>query len=112
MLRVAAIILGVFLPFAANGQSITLENFRHPKNETERKVLQWYLGGVRDGLTLSSALASTDKLFCIPENLALTVDQAEDIMESWAKKRTNIDDQMLVATALLAGLRETFPCPK
>ena len=111
MLRIAAIILGVFLPFAANGQSVTIEIYRHPKNETERKLLQWYLGGIRDGLTLSSSVASADKLFCMPENLALTIEQAENIMEGWAKRRTNID-QMLVATALFAGLQEPFPCPK
>ena len=112
MLRVAAIILGVLLPLAANGQPVTMETYRHPKNETERKLLQWYLGGVRDGLTLSSALASSDKPFCIPDNLVLTVDQAENIMEGWAKTRTTNVDQMLVATALFAGLHETFPCPK
>jgi hypothetical protein len=59
-------------------------------------------------LTLSSSVASADKLFCMPENLALTIEQAESIMEDWAKRRTNID-QMLVATALFAGLG--FPVP-
>lgn len=110
MLRPAAIVLAMFLPCAAHGQPVTVGDYRNPKNQAERRVLQWYLGGLRDGLTLSSSLASTG--FCVPENLALTVEQAENILESWIKKRPADVDQMLVATALYAGLLETFPCRK
>ena len=48
-------------------------------------------------------------LFCLPGKLALTTDQADDILKREAKKVPPSDD-MPIGILLLAGLRETFPC--
>ena len=110
MVRVA-IILGVFLSFAANAQTVRMESYLYPENETFRTFNKLYLAGVKDGLILYST-SGTDKLFCIPGNLALTTEQADDILLGWAKKRTKIINDLPIAIALLGGLKETFPCAK
>jgi hypothetical protein len=45
----------------------------------------------------------------LPENLAMPVEQAEDIMLRRADK-TSAKGEMLVSILLLNGLRDTFPC--
>jgi Rap1a immunity proteins len=111
MIRAAAMILGIFLPFAASAQTVRLEGYLHPKNETFRTFNQLYLAGVVDGLILYS-VSGADKLFCIPGKLALTTEQAENILLSWAKKQTKNTNDLPIGIALLGGLEETFPCDK
>ena len=50
-------------------------------------------------------------LFCLPDNLALTVGQAEDIMMRQAQKMTD-PDQLPIGRLLVEGLKDTFPCDK
>jgi hypothetical protein len=45
----------------------------------------------------------------LPKDLALTAEQAEDIMMREAQKMTDPDD-LPVALVLIDGLKETFPC--
>jgi hypothetical protein len=111
MIRVAVIAFGVLLSFAANAQTVGLESYLHPKNEEYRTFNKLYLAGVVDGLIVYS-LAGADKLFCIPGKLALTTEQAENILLSWAKKQTKNTNDLPIGIALLGGLEETFPCPK
>jgi hypothetical protein len=56
-------------------------------------------------------IISTNKLYCQPKDLTITVEQANDIVVRWAQKRTDNIEGMPIALALLGGLRETFPCP-
>jgi hypothetical protein len=111
MIRVAAMILGTLLSFAANAQTVTIGSYQHPKNESDGIFNKLYLSGARDGLISYSGI-STDRLFCLPGELALTVAQAEDIALRWVKKQTKNVDDGPIAGALLFGLIETFPCPK
>ena len=48
-------------------------------------------------------------LFCLPEKLELTVEQAEDIMMRQAQKMTD-PDQLPIGLLLVQGLQNTFPC--
>jgi hypothetical protein len=47
----------------------------------------------------------------MPGNLAMTTEQTEDIMLKSADKRAAKGD-MLIASLLLWGLQDTFPCEK
>ncbi|WP_040301520.1 Rap1a/Tai family immunity protein [Afipia clevelandensis] len=99
-------------PVAAS--DVRLESYRNPKNESLRNFNQLYLDGVKGGLMAYNAFAKShggQSAFCIPANLALTVEQAEEIMLRRADK-TAAKGDMLVSILLLASLRETYPCDK
>jgi hypothetical protein len=68
------------------------------------------LAGVKDGL-LASNVFTIDKQYCPPKELALTTEQAADIVKRWAKKQTVNIEEMTLGMALLYGLKEIFPCP-
>jgi hypothetical protein len=96
----------------ANAAGILLKDYKSPKNEDEKALLEMYLDSVKDGAQFLNAIARRQGQrpeFCLPENLALTVDQAEDIMMREAKKMTDPDD-LPVALVLIHGLKDTFPC--
>ena len=73
-----------------------------------------YLDGVRGGLMASNAWIKSrggQITFCLPETLALTTEQTEEIMLKSAEKRHAKGD-WFVASLLLWGLQDTYPCPK
>jgi hypothetical protein len=112
MIRIAAITFGVLLSFAANAQTIRLDGYRHPKDGTERILMEFYLKGLVDALVLYNS-GATDKLFCVPGKLALTAEQADDILLGWVKRQTKtIPADLPIMIALLGGLEDTFPCAK
>ena len=63
MVRIAVIVLGVLLSFAANAQSLRLKDFLHPENERMRVFNEIYLAGAMDALTAYN-MAAPVKLFC------------------------------------------------
>ena len=98
----------------AGAITVTLDSYRNPKSSEFKSFNTLYLDGVREGLIVSSLdqkYFGGVPLFCIPPNLALTVEQAEDIMLRFADKR-NLKGSTPVSTILLGGLMETFPCAK
>ncbi len=99
-------------PVAAS--DVRLESYRNPKNESFRNINQLYLDGVKSGLMAYNAWTKShggQQAFCMPDNLAMTVEQAEDIMLRRADK-TSAKGDMLVSILLLSGLRDAFPCEK
>jgi hypothetical protein len=93
--------------------TVTLDSYRNPKG-SDKAFNSLYLDGVKEGLIVSSLDQKhfgQVPLFCIPPNLAMTVEQAEDIMMRFANKR-NLQGNMPISIALLGGLEETFPCAK
>ena len=106
-----------FLALAAApavASDVRLDSYRNPKSESFRNFNQLYLDGVKSGLMAYNAWAKShdgQQAFCLPANLALTVEQAEDIMLRRADK-TAAKGDMLVSTLLLAGLRDMYPCEK
>ncbi len=106
----AAIALGV--ASGANAATLRLKNYIAPEDEKQRILNAVYLDGLKDGLiafNIVSARNGAAPLFCLPPNLALTPEQADDILMREAKGRPYPDD-MIVSIVLLAGLRKTYPC--
>jgi hypothetical protein len=71
-----------------------------------------HLDGVREGIIELNVLLKEKRqqpLFCLPEKLAVTVGQAEDIVMRQAEKITD-PDQLPVGLLLAEGLKDTFPC--
>jgi hypothetical protein len=100
------------LASSANAATILLKDYKSPKNEAEKAFSQLYLDGIKEGLiTFNSQLTNEGRqpLFCLPGKLALTIEQAEEIMLRDAKKVPN-PDQYPISIILLHGLKDTFPC--
>ena len=111
MIRIAVIVFGVLLSFAANAQTVTIGQYLHPKDDMENTFNQLYLAGTKDGLFVYNLL-TTEKNYCPPKDFVLTTEQADDIVRRWAKKQTFNIEEMVLGQALLYGLQEIFPCPK
>jgi hypothetical protein len=114
-LIIASVVLGSCIAATtAEAITVTLDSYRHPKNAEFKSFNSLYLDGVKEGLIISSLdqkYLGQAPLFCIPSNLAMTVDQAEDIMMRFADKK-NLKATTPVGIALLGGLEDTFPCAK
>jgi hypothetical protein len=113
----AATMKGIFIATlavvlcASNGNAhIPLKKYRDYPNY--RDAYRLYLNGVKEGLLAFNTKIESDgkdPYFCLPNKLALTTDKAEDIMLRTANKRRLRDDTP-VASVLLYGLIDTFPC--
>lgn len=102
---------------AASAASITVENYQKEVNQDTRALNLLWLDGVKEGLVSSSVAAQVDgkqPLFCLPGKLALTAEQAEDLMLRWAKAHPEVastnNTRLPASLALLGGLVDTFPC--
>jgi len=99
-------------PVAAS--DVRLDSYRNPENERFRIFNHLYLDGVKAGLIAYNVRIKSrggQPAFCIPDDLAMTTEQTEEIMLRSADKRSAKGD-MLIALLLLAGLQDTFPCEK
>jgi hypothetical protein len=111
-ISIAAMMVGVLLSFGANAQTVTTEQYRHPKTDKDLNFNKAYFVGLKDGL-IAYNISTANKLFCMPGTLpTLTFEQANDILLRWANKKRIDSDMLPVGLALLYGLKETFPCPK
>src|SRR5262249_54130560 len=101
----------VSLTSSANAMTVIFKDFKVATSD-EKAFYYLYLDGVREGITELNVVLEEKKqqpLFCLPEKLALTVRQLEDIMVRQAEKMTN-PDQLPIGLLLAQGLRNTFPC--
>ncbi|VIO81030.1 hypothetical protein [Bradyrhizobium ivorense] len=111
------ILSACFLALAAApaaAADVRLESYRNPKNETFRIFNHMYLDGARGGMMATNAWLKShggQQMFCMPETLALSTEQTEEIMLKSAEKRSAKGD-WLVASLLLWGLQDTYPCEK
>jgi len=80
-------------------------------------MTKWYVKGLAEGMTwanINLTLRNSPPLFCLPDKLALGVDNFLDIIDRRVKqlkesgKKT---DDTEVGIILLGGLEDTFPCP-
>ena len=97
---------------SANAATVLFKDYEAPQDEQARTFYTIYLDGAKDGMIALNAVLQSDgqaPIFCLPAKLALTAQQAEDIMTRAAQK---IDDhgRMHISVLLGAGLRDTFPC--
>ena len=114
MLRRLVIALTLFgLTSSANAMTVTFKDYKAANNE-EKAFYLLYLDGVREGIIELNVVLEEKRqqpLFCLPDNLELTVGQAEDIMMRQAEKITD-PDQLPIGLLLAQGLQNTFPCDK
>ena len=112
MLRGMVVALTLVSLSSSADAGVTLRDYKVAKNENEKTLLKMYLAGVREGLIFLNeelAIKSRQRLFCMPDNLVLTIEQAEDIMMRKAE-RTAYGDDFDIPFLLMAGLEDTFPC--
>lgn len=108
-----ALFVGTFAGTVANASSVTINEYRHPSTPEMKFLNSLYLDGVKDGLILSSVLQKENgqkPSFCVPPKLAVTMEQAEDIMLRFANK-DGLPENGPIKILLLGGLKENFPCP-
>jgi hypothetical protein len=108
MVRIAMILLGVLLPFAANAQSLRLKNFLHPENDRMRAFNEIYLAGAMDAL-MAYNMAAPVKLFC-KEGDIVSHEEAAHLISDWAGKQTKNQDDTIIVVPLLLLLKKTYPC--
>jgi hypothetical protein len=98
------------LTSSANAMTVIFKDYKAANND-ERAFYLLYLDGVREGIVELNVVLEEKRqqpLFCLPEKLALTVGQAEDIMMRQAEKITD-PDQLPIGLLLAQGLQNTFP---
>src|SRR5438445_609032 len=105
MVRIAVIVLGVLLSFAANAQSIRLKNYLNPENDRMRIFNEVYLAGATDALTAYNVAAPV-KLFC-KEGGLVSHDEAAQLLLDWANKQTKVQDDTIIVVPLLLLLKKT-----
>jgi hypothetical protein len=91
----------------------TVKDFRYEKREDFKALNKIYLSGISSGLQYYNAyLVSKNQppAFCLPGKLALTDEQAEDIMLRWVDESPKYRNTLPIALSLQSGLTETFPC--
>ena len=108
MMRIAMIVLGVLLSFAANAQSLRLKNYLHPESERMRVFNDIYLAGAVDALTAYNMAAPT-KLFC-KEGVVIGAQEAAQLILDWARMQTKTEDDTLIVIPLLFLLKKAYPC--
>jgi hypothetical protein len=112
MITKAVIALILFgLTSSANAMTVIFKDYKAATSD-EKAFYLLYLDGVREGITELNVVLEEKRqqpLFCLPEKLALTVGQAEDIMMRQAEKITD-PEQLPIGLLLAQGLQNTFPC--
>jgi hypothetical protein len=96
---------------SASAQTVRLEQYRHPSEPKFETFNRIYLKGVLDGLIAYSVAHGRDRFFCMPPDLAMTVEQAEEIMLRYAERK-QLPATAPVGIPLFGGLKEAFPCTK
>ena len=97
---------------SASAQTVRLDQYQHPSEPRFKVFNQVYLKGVVDGpIAYSVAQDARDRFFCIPPTMAITVEQAEDIMLRFAEKKQLLGT-VPIGVPLLGALKDAFPCKK
>jgi hypothetical protein len=81
-------------------------------------IIEAYMSGLNTGIVWANASIEyhhKTRLFCPPKRLAITTENAQQILEAEAKKqltkRSKEDvNGISVALLLIGGLMDTFPC--
>ena len=73
-----------------------------------------YLDGVKEGIIAYDVFIRSGRkppFMCMPDKLALTLEQADEILMREARQHANIyTDNTPISVLLMYGLIETFPC--
>ena len=101
---------GTLLCGGVNAQTVTMDQYQHPKSEKDLSFNKAYLEGVKDGL-IAYNMSLEDKLFCLggmPP--VLTFERASDTVLHWARKKEMDRGGSPLGLSLLYSLEEAFPC--
>jgi hypothetical protein len=110
VIALAALLSGALSCFGANAQTVTIEQFQHPKGERDLNFNKAYFEGVKDGLVAYN-MSLEAKLFCLSGMPpVLTFERASDVVIRWARKRGPDAGGSQLALSLLYSLKEAFPC--
>ena len=110
MIVSATAVSGGLLSTDASAQTITVEQYQHPKGEKDLNFNKPYLEGIKDGL-IAYNMSVEDKLFCLGDGLSvLTFERANDTLLQWARKRRGDAASLPLGLGLLYSLKEAFPC--
>ncbi len=99
------------LTSSANAMTVIFKDYKAANND-ERAFYLLYLDGVREGIIELNVVLEEKRqqpLFCLPEKLVLTIEQAEDIVMRQAEKIAD-PEQLPIGLLLAQGLQNTFPC--
>jgi hypothetical protein len=99
---------------AREGSSATMlfGNYNNPESSTMRVLNERQLDGIIDGIVSYNVFLeanNTNKLFCLPSDSVLTVQQAEEVI-SRASQRVANPDEVPISLLLILGLQDLFPC--
>jgi hypothetical protein len=121
MRRIGSLIVVLFgavyvflLVSATDGSSATIlfRNYNNPDSPTMRLLNERHLDGIIDGIVSYNVLLQenkTKKIFCLPSDSVLTVQQAEEIINHVSQRLAKPDD-VPISVLLIVGLQEAFPC--
>jgi hypothetical protein len=93
----------------ASAQTVRLNEYQHPSDPKFKEFNHIYLKGVVDGFIAYSVADAKNRFFCVPPELALTTEQAEQIMLRYAEKK-QLPGTVPIGVPLFFGFREAFPC--
>jgi hypothetical protein len=85
----------LYFASTVNASTVLFKHYRDEKRKSYRSFNQLYLDGAKGGLIAYNLLLKERHLksnFCLPTNLALKVEQAENIMFRHAAKMSDPDD--------------------
>src|SRR5215469_10717208 len=115
MITKAVIALILFsLTSSASAMTVIFKDYKAAANKDEKAFYLLYLDGVREGIIELNVVLEEKRqqpLFCLPEKLALTVGQAEDIMMRQAEKITD-PDQLPIGLFSQKVCKIRFPATK
>ena len=95
-----------------SGATVLFRNYNNPVSPTVRVLNERHLAGIIDGIVSYNVLLqknNANKLFCMPSDSVLTVQQAEEIINHVSYRLANPDD-VPISVLLIVGLQEKFPC--
>ncbi len=116
MRLVCAVSLLLLLPVSSNSQTLRMGGYLHPRDAQEKALFSMYVAGLRDGFLFYGGAERVDNptikpLYCFPKGIALSTEQAEEIIRRWAEQhKDTIKDDNSVGLTLLLGLEQSFPC--
>ena len=111
LLIASTVALSGMLPCGGvEAQTVTMDQYQHPKSEKDLNFNKAYFEGVKDGLVAYN-MSLEDKLFCLggmPP--VLTFERANDIVLHWARQKGIDTGGRPLGLSLLYSLKEAFPC--
>src|SRR6516165_8545037 len=89
--RMLIVLMLVSLTSSTNAMTVIFKDYKAATSD-EKAFYYLYLDGVREGIVELNVVLEEKRqqpLFCLPERLELTIEQAEDIMMRQAQKMTD-----------------------